>query len=67
VIDDIEERYDLIEFKLGRNEINQGSAHQLNIKLPVKKNNQAEKQTILCVPGLLVRIIGVPIVCNYPE
>ena len=51
-------RYALIEFKLGRAEIDEGAKHLLQIRELVRKYNLAEKQVPLREPDLLMVITG---------
>lgn len=60
-------RYALIEFKLGGREIEEGAAHLLEIKRLVKEYNDAEKQTRLREPDLLMVITGGPIAYARPD
>lgn len=60
-------RYALIEFKLGSNEIEEGSKHLIEIKQLVRDYNKKEGQMRLREPDLLMIITGGPIAYTRPD
>ncbi len=53
-----DERYALIECKLGSKEIEEGSQHLLQIKGLIREYNKTEKQVPLREPDLLIVLTG---------
>ena len=53
-----DERYALIECKLGSREIEEGARHLLEIKRLVAAKNETEKQSKLREPDLLIVLTG---------
>ena len=53
-----DERYALIECKLGSREIEEGAKHLLEIKRLIQENNKTEKQVPLREPDLLIVLTG---------
>ena len=53
-----DERYALIECKLGSREIEEGAKHLLEIKRLIQEYNKTEKQVPLREPDLLIVLIG---------
>lgn len=53
-----DERYALIECKLGSQEIEEGAKHLLEIKRLIREYNKAEKQVTLREPDLLIVLTG---------
>ena len=51
-------RYELLEFKLGSNEIEEGASHLCEIEQLIKKYNLKEKQCPLRLPDLKIVITG---------
>lgn len=62
-----DERYALIECKLGSSEIEEGAAHLLEIKRLVQVYNKTEKQASLREPDLLIVITGGQMAYTRPD
>lgn len=62
-----DERYALIECKLGGREIDEGSRHLLQIRELVREYNKAEKQVPLREPDLLIVLTGGDIAYTRPD
>lgn len=62
-----DERYALIECKLGSREIDEGSRHLLQIRELVREHNKAEKQVPLREPDLLIVLTGGDIAYTRPD
>ena len=53
-----DDRYALLEFKLGTKEIDEGAKHLLEIERLIKEHNKEEKQCPLSLPDLKIVITG---------
>lgn len=60
-------RYALIECKLGSREIEEGSAHLLELKRLIQKHNEEEKQVPLREPDLLIVLTGGSMAYTRPD
>lgn len=60
-------RYALIEFKLGRREIEDGAEHLKEIKHLVQEHNRTEKQVRLREPDLMIVITGGEMAYTRPD
>lgn len=62
-----DERYALIECKLGSSEIEDGAKHLLELKRLIKEHNKTEKQVPLREPDLLVILTGEQLAYTRPD
>ena len=62
-----DERYALLEFKLGSREIEDGASHLLKLASLIREYNQTEKQVPLREPDLLMVITGGKIAYTRPD
>lgn len=62
-----DERYALIECKLGSQEVEEGAAHLLEIKRLVQEYNKAERQVPLREPDLLLVLTGGTMAYTRPD
>lgn len=60
-------RYALIECKLGSREIEEGSAHLLELKRLIQKHNEEETQVPLREPDLLIVLTGGSMAYTRPD
>lgn len=62
-----DERYALVECKLGSREIEEGSAHLLELKRLIQEHNKEEKQVPLREPDLLIVLTGGSMAYTRPD